>query len=333
MSESADNKDLEPTIAAGGTLLAPAKAAKEILFKHLQNHLKKLFSSIDDSFFEYSERASDNKEQLAYMDAMRDIRKGQKEVTQLFFQNLEKRFDDTMAGIVTSEDSSANSNEDVSSLTLSLVDDDALEESLAITNMVDKAHGMYREDLMALGKRFAHIIKLQDVEITSENCPVSPNHISRAFESAAEKFPINLGMKLIVFKLFDKFVISMLLDMYRQINKMFIDSGILPTIKLSGPVKSQEQEVKERPPEPQPAAPQQAAPASVPPADAAGDVSFGALKEMLSMHRGAAGMEAATTAPPVPAGGYYVQGDVLSELTQLQGNFTGDAAKELEGHR
>ena len=129
------------------------------------------------------------------MDAMREIRKDQKVVLELFFKNLEKRFNDVMAGVVeVSQDDTAN---DFSYDTLSLVEEDDLEESLAITNMVEKAHGMYREDLLALGKRFAHIISNENVEITSENCPVSPNNICRAFEKASEKFSIKLEMKLV----------------------------------------------------------------------------------------------------------------------------------------
>ncbi|WP_455375082.1 DUF1631 domain-containing protein [Kaarinaea lacus] len=335
MSEKSDKQDLDlSAVSSGKVSSVPAKTAKEFLAKHLQNHMKKLFASIDDSFFEYSEKAVDNQQRSDYFDAMREIRKEQKTVLQLFFKKLEKRYDDTMAGIVVSADNDSSSGEDFSYSTLSLVDDNDLEESLAITNMVEKSYGMYREDLLALAKRFAHIINKNDVEITAENCPVSPNHICRAFEEAADKFSIGLEMKLIVFKLFDKYVNSELLNMYREINKMFIDAGVLPTIKLSGPVKSQEQEVRERPAEQQPAAPQSAAPAAAPPSDSA-DVSFGALKEMLSMHRGQAPGEAASgvgaAVGGVPAGGYYVTNDVLAELTQLQGNFMGVAAQEMQG--
>ena len=339
MSENSDKDNLglpSETMAGNASSPAAANNAKALLAKHLQNHMKKLFASIDDSFFEYSEKAVDNQQRSDYFDAMREIRKEQKDVMKTFFSKLEKRFDDTMAGIVVSSGDDLNSGGEISYSTLSLVDDNELEESLAITNMIEKSYGKYREDLMALAKRFAHIIKKPDIEITSENCPVSPNHICRTFEQAAEKFSIGLEMKLIVFKLFDKYVNSELLDMYREINKMFIDAGILPTIKLSGPVKSQEQEVKERPVQQQPVASPAAAPVTAPQSGSA-DVSFGALREMLSMHRGQTTAGAAPTAAPmggavgVPAGGYYVTNDVLAELTQLQGNFMGAAAQEMQG--
>ena len=71
----------------------------------------------------------------------------------------------------------------------------------------------------------------------------------------------------------------------------------------------------------------QEAQAPVTSADGAADVSFGSLKEMLSLHRGGTG----AAAPAVPAGGYYVTNDVLAGLTQLQENFMGDAAQALQG--
>jgi hypothetical protein len=338
MSENTDenNIDLSSDFTSGKTLPATAKTAKEILAKHLQPHLKKLFASIDDSFFEYSEKAVDNQQRSDYFDAMREIRKEQKTIIQSFFKALEKRYDDTMVGKIISSGDNSDAGGDISYSTLSLVDDNDLEESLAITNMVEKSYGMYREDLLALAKRFAHIINKSDIEITSENCPVSPSHICRAFEESVEKLSIALEMKLIVFKLFDKYVNKELLNMYREMNKMFIDAGVLPTIKLSGPVKAQEQEVRERPAEQVAAAPQPAATAAAPSGESA-DVSFGALREMLSMHRGQMTGGAVPAAAPagavggVPAGGYYVTGDVLAELTQLQGNFMDAAAGEMQG--
>ena len=327
MSENTDNTDLDVPSTGGGKSGAPADQAKQILFKNLQALLKKLFSSIDDSFFEYSEKAEDTQLKTEYLDAMREIRKDQQEVTKIFFSSLEKRFENAMAGIVDESQGNDTPDEDFSYSTLSLVEDEDLEESLAITNMFEKAYGLYREDLMALGKRFNHLINIDGVEITSETCPVSPSHICRAFDKAAEKFSIELNMKLVVFKLFDKYVNSMLLDTYRQINQMFIKAGVLPTIKLSGPVKSQEQEIRERPAEQAAPAPASTAPESKAAPDS-GDVSFGALKDMLSMQRG--GPEGGGV-PVVPAGGYYVTKDVLSELTSLQGGFAGMDPEELKG--
>ena len=199
MSEKIEKLDLEINSASERNLSASAQDVKKIFFKHLQIHVKKFFANIDDSLFEYSDKASDNEQQAVYLAAMRDIRKDQKAVMQLFFNGLEKSYEDTLAGIGISSENNSDSSEDVSYSSLSLVEDDDLEESLAIENMIEKSHGLHREELMPVGKRFDHIIT--NAEITSENCPVSPSHICRSFEKAAEKLSINLDIKLIVFKI------------------------------------------------------------------------------------------------------------------------------------
>lgn len=315
----------------GGSSLV--QSAKTIAVKHLKKQLQELFSGVDDAMFAYGNKSENNEQQAQYFDAMRQIRKEQKAAAQHFLVTFNGFFDQAVSGQLQDigGDDKGDEQEDFSYASLSLIDEDTLEESLAFTNMIEKSRGLYRDQLVAIAQRFHEI--LQGVEFNSDNNPVSPNFICRAFEQAAEKLSVGLDVKLVVFKLFEKAVVCQLEPMYSAINEMFVNAGILPTIKLKGPVKSASQQAKpetQQPSEPQAPAPNSASPV---PAINPDQVSFDALQQLLSAQRGdapgGAGGEAVGPGGP-GGGGVYVAEDVLSGLTQLQGNFMGAASGQLQ---
>ncbi|WP_455221756.1 DUF1631 domain-containing protein [Kaarinaea lacus] len=330
------------TASAAGEFPALVQSIRQIALKHLQKNLKSLFSSIDDSMFEYADKADSNQRQSMYFEAMRQLRLEKKVVAQQYFKVFDKYFSDALQGIKHHGGAEDDSNNDFSYSSLSLLEEDDLEESLAFTNMIEKSYGLYREQLQAIVQRVNHIV--EGVEITADINPVSPDNICRAFEQAANQFSVNLEIKLIVYKLFEKQVAGQLEEMYKEINDMFIAAGVLPTIKFKGPVKSESQEVKPKPAPETLQVPKPKAAASVP-VDTA-DVSFDSLRQLLSMHRGqfgaqssaeqASGSEVNTGSAGTSvvggsgAGGYYVTDDVLSGLTQLQGDFMGTDGGEIK---
>ncbi|HEY5603127.1 MAG TPA: DUF1631 domain-containing protein [Gammaproteobacteria bacterium] len=313
--------------SAAGEMPPLIQSVRDISLKHLQKHIQSLFSSIDDNMFEYANKADSNEKQTLYFDAMRQLRLEKKAAAQHYFQAFDKYFSDALKG-VNKDNSAAAAAQDFSFSSLSLVEEDDLEESLAVTNTIEKSSGLYREYLSAIVQRINHVVK--NAEITSECNPVSPDNICRAFAQCVEKLSIALEIKLIVYKLFEKQVASQLEPMYREINDMLLAAGVLPTLKFKGPVKSQAQEAKTRPAQDNP---QQAAAApkhSQTSAETTQEVSFDSLRQLLSMHRGQSNPQGLdhTGAQPAAAGpggggggGFYVADDVLSGLTALQSDF------------
>ena len=342
MSENQETEEdlISNTQSAASEFPAPIQSVNEIALKHLQKNMKSLFSSIDDSMFEYADKADSNQQQSTYFEAMRQLRLEKKAAAQQYFKVFGKYFIDALNGIKHHGSSEEATSDDYSYSSLSLLDEDDLEESLAFTNMIEKSYGLYREQLQAIVQRINHVV--ENVEITSDNNPVSPDNICRAFEQAGEQFSVALEIKLIVYKMFEKHVVGQLEGMYKEINDMFVAAGVLPTIKFKGPVKSEEQEAKPKPiPEQENLQSPQNKVSDAPVAES-GDVSFDSLRQLLSMHRGQPGDQAGaghSTATGGPegnggagggpgGGGYYVTDDVLSGLTQLQGDFVEAATGE-----
>jgi hypothetical protein len=190
---------------------------------HLKELLPKFFSQIDNSLFDLADKAESNQLQTLYFDAMREIRLQHDLMQKIYFNALESGFKLSLSqAVITS-----HSNDKLDKV--SLVEDEQLEESLAISNMANAADNAYRQALSDLTARLNFLI--EGTEITKENSPLRPEVLCNAFSVAAGCMNTEIKVRLVVYKLFDKVVIQQLGEMYDTINADLIASGVLPRIK------------------------------------------------------------------------------------------------------
>lgn len=217
-----------------GELLA---ACRSISLKYLGNCLGKLFERADDALFDYGEKADTNAQQMEYFDSMRELRRKRAVAEREFQQEMARGF----ASFTTHQRRTAASRDaEESEDELSLVGEEELEETLAITNMVNKAENRYAQDLNALNQRLAVLAGGSQVENKSN--PAGPGLVCEAFRTASGEFDLDTRSRLILFKLFDRYVIEELGDFYSELNKLLIDAGVLPQIKT--PVRRREESQK-----------------------------------------------------------------------------------------
>lgn len=218
-----------------GELLA---ACRSISLKHLGSNLGKLFERADDALFDYGEKADTNAQQMEYFDSMRELRRKRAVAEREFQQEMARGF----SSFTTRQRKTAAST-DVDEDELSLVGEEELEETLAITNMVSKAEKRYAQDLNALNQRLA--VLAGGGQVDSKSNPAGPGLICEAFRTAAGEFDLDTRARLILYKLFDRFVIDELGAFYGELNQLLIDAGVLPQIKT--PIRRRQESKK--PPE------------------------------------------------------------------------------------
>lgn len=190
------------------------------LLRHMLDHT-------DDALFERAEKAGSNQEQQLFFEAMRDVRRGRQD----FEARFRKGIDDAHAGAPMpgrhGSDEAAAEPE-----ALSLVDDQELEERLAIDGMISKARTRSSEAL-------AHLCACLDADAgrvwaTAMTNPVDPGRICATLEQAAAALRMDIQPRLIVYKLFDRYVIGQLGGLYQELNQLFIDAGVRPRIRPQG---------------------------------------------------------------------------------------------------
>jgi hypothetical protein len=116
---------------------------------------------------------------------------------------------------------------------LSLVDDTELEENLAISSTIAKAENRLAPQLNALNQRLSVLRGGAGVEDSLN--PLGPGHLSQAFRSAMRELELSVNSRLIIFKLFDRYVMSNLGSTYDEVNEQLIQAGVLPQIRYALP--------------------------------------------------------------------------------------------------
>ncbi len=189
-----------------------------------------LFENLDDALYEMANKSDSNALQNVYFDSMRELRKQRVGIDRVFNHELLRVFDrfwetgEVEVRRQTLEDLSKSSE-------LALLDDDELEDSLAITNMISKAENRYARELYAMGQRFAFIIGRGQVdERLAQQIPIAPDVLCAAFQVAMNNVSVELPVKLVVYKLFDHHVMHFIGGLYDEINILLGKAGVIPKL-------------------------------------------------------------------------------------------------------
>jgi hypothetical protein len=202
------------------------KLVRTTALKRVNGLVSNLFENIDDALFDLAEKAENNTVQTGYFNGMREVRKKRQLVERMCQEHLGKIFRDFAAGKLEPMKPEAASQP---SEGLSLVNDQELEESLAIGSMVAKAENRHAPQLYAVNQRLSMIRGGASVE--NDTNPIAPAPLCQAFRLAMREFDLDVQARLIIYKLFDRFVMNNLDMLYGEVNHQLIQAGVLPQIR------------------------------------------------------------------------------------------------------
>lgn len=217
-------------------LPGPLKKARAYATKLLSNMLVSMFDNTDDALFELADKAENNADQTMYFDSMREVRIKREAMEARFSRAIQDNFRLFYRGASAPELESKVASVEHDEGGFSLVQNDALEESVAIRGMISKAGNLFAEPLSQLTQRMDFL--LPSSTVNDENNPLGPAQLSDAFVLACQELELDIRAKLVVFKLYEKFVLGDLQDVYDWSNESLIASGVMPEIKPSSAGKS-----------------------------------------------------------------------------------------------
>ncbi len=212
----------------------PVKAEHTVLLRecrrqaqqHLNAALKRMLGKVDDALFELAEKAENNAVQSLYFDAMREVRLKRADMESRFEQALLAGFNAEIRGERAPDEATLDGD----GMQLDLVGEDELEESLAVSNMVTKIEVNCKEQLGLLDRRMGHL--LGDPELKRVGNPIGPEVICNAFLDACKNIESGIKVKLIILKLFDRYVVTEdVPPLYQALNRFLIAQGVLPDIR------------------------------------------------------------------------------------------------------
>ena len=214
---------LDPASERVGELL---NAVRTIASRRLQQTIGNMFEQVDDALFDLAEKAENNAAQMHYFDGMRDVRKRRPAVERGFLTTISRDLGEMARAPVQPP---LGAQVPTGTVELSLVAESELEESLAITSMIGKNESRLGRDLFAVNQRLSVICGGHKIE--DANNPVAPANLTRAFRQALHELSADMRVKLIIYKLFDRYVLSVLEELYREINTELVRAGVLPQLR------------------------------------------------------------------------------------------------------
>ncbi|WP_232325004.1 DUF1631 domain-containing protein [Microbulbifer agarilyticus] len=208
----------------------------------IQSRVEEVFAQVDDSLFTMAEKAHQQDEQDQLFQAIRAIRVEHSNLVDSFCDGVEERFHhprNDSPGEDAELDLRAASNG------LSLVNNDDLEQQVAIRSMVANIRRDHAEPIAALSLRLDTLLP---EKIYDENLPLGPAAICAAFADALDDVEISLRARMTVLKKFELQLANRLGELYEDCNSLLIEQGVLPHIQ--DPLRERSRHGGEKPPIP-----------------------------------------------------------------------------------
>ncbi len=200
---------------------------REIAVPALRDGLQRAFTEVDDTLFEMSEKATDGSAKTRYFEDLRSIRRTR--------DSAIERFDATLRGTyllfshgraLTGLSSSLGTSDE-----LSLVEEDDLEVSLAMSRISTRCDETVARPRMELTKRLYVVVRRPEAE-TAET-PFSGKVIAEAVKIAVGQLQVGIESKLIFLKRVERHLGNAIALAIEEANKACFEAGILPELKLT----------------------------------------------------------------------------------------------------
>ena len=170
--------------------------------QQLQQGLQELFDNADDTLFEMADKARSNVDHHIFFEAMRDLRLKRKNFERVFMEQLFAAFIDLgqaergefhLVPMVSYEAAPGTSS-------------DELEKAVALEAMLGRVR---HRDGLALGQLTARLGALLGNPLDERDNPLGPALLCEFFLRAGRSLGVEIRVKLIMLKLFEKYVLSL----------------------------------------------------------------------------------------------------------------------------
>ena len=198
------------------------------LREHMQAMIPSMMDQVDDALFDLADKADTNRLQSTYFEAMRSVRLCRVEIEARFARELDAAIEQrhTPGRGVAATLSTLDPG------TFALVEQDDLEESVAVKNLAGKIRNLCHDELFALDRRIALLVGAPELE--GDANPLGPEVICNAARAAVDVIEADVSIRLLVLKLFDLHLTRAAQQFYPEMNAWLVRQGVLPDVRASG---------------------------------------------------------------------------------------------------
>jgi hypothetical protein len=207
------------------------KACRETLLTGLPKSFA-FFDGLDDALFDLADKAESNQKQEEYFTAMRQIRLVQNDIKKKFTQSIVNDFDNFWKKPTAKRyprlETNNDKNLDINETELSLLQNADLEEDIAIKRISGRSQSVCGNEIGKLTTRFAHMLSIESEEKLDN--PLDSDNVINHLKEVISPLPVNIPIKLVIYKQYEKQAVDNLLQLYQTLNKLLVENGILSKI-------------------------------------------------------------------------------------------------------
>jgi hypothetical protein len=204
-----------------GAVRAVPRQYSRIGWDYLKPRIGRMMDAADDRFFEMAGKTSSGRDQRNFFEAMRLVR--------LKRSDYEAAWHALWLAAASGGDTALKSRGGDDS-DFALLDKDEHEEEVALHSMSARAEEVFTRPLADLRLRIG---KLPSPECDAGN-PFTPPVLCELCRQATQTFEISIEARLVLYKLFERFVIQDLAQLYRECLAAFARVGIRDTAETPG---------------------------------------------------------------------------------------------------
>jgi hypothetical protein len=204
------------------------QGCRQMVRSYLAPLFPTMLDNADVALLEFAGKAETNAAQATFFEAMQELKRKRTEVEQWFFKSVDTGFKDFIRGSTPTESMPVGFGE-VSASKLSLVDKNDVEAALPIQNMIAKANANYSEQLYGLNQRMA--VVNGGAKLNEQHLPGGPTQLAEAARGAFNLLAIEGKTRLVIYAVFERYLMRELFGMYDEYNRRMVNAGILPNLK------------------------------------------------------------------------------------------------------
>ena len=202
---------------------------RDIALKRIVEVLSRTFDTIEDELFEMAEKSSDREAQNLYLDARAQAREKRGEIEIAFKKQFLSFFEKKVSGV--GQDNASQPKRGFDFESLSLVEDEELEQHLAMNDIARRLNNKCDGELRALSQRMGFL--LSEPELADDANPIAPDTIVRALQVACNQMTSGFQAKLTVMRLVEQHMAAEMLSVYKDINTHLVSRNVMPQLRPS----------------------------------------------------------------------------------------------------
>ena len=247
---------------------------RDLALDRLSKSLATMLDRVEDELFTLAEGATDHEAQNIFLEARSHARAKRALMEASFRRHFAECFNRKVRG-------EASRTQESPLTELRLVETDALEETLAVTEMSRRLRVACEDELLTLGQRMGYLLERPELE--DEANPLSPGVVCDALRDACGQLGADPKVRLVLLRQLERHAVGEIHRIYHEVNAHLVERRILPDARPMA---------RKVAPAARPAAPKAAAVRPAAPAPAAGGNAadlFGTLTQLLGQSGAGAG--------------------------------------------